>query len=74
MSRQPKSIAAISDEILAEVEREDRVKTAEVTAVQTAALQPTEIGQLLHKVAEELRIASVDVSYDDVRKYLESAQ
>jgi len=61
------SLETLSAEILADLERDERVKTAEVEAVRAA--QPrfrTELGQLLHKVAEELRAATDEVSWGDL--------
>lgn len=67
----PKNISTISDEILAEVEQGERVKLAEVTAVREATPRfATEIGQLMHKVAEDLRAAPREVTYDDLNTYL----
>jgi hypothetical protein len=71
----PKNITEISNEILAEVEREEQVKLAEVTAIREATPRHvTEIGTLLHKVAEDLRATPRDVTYDDLRTYLENRQ
>ena len=67
----PKSISKISDEILAEVEQGERVKTAEVEAIRAATPRySTEIGELMHKVAEELRGAPADVTYTDLDSFL----
>jgi hypothetical protein len=66
-----KNIETISDEILAEVEQGERVKLAEVAAVREATPRyATEIGQLMHKVAEDLRATPREVTYDDLTAYL----
>ena len=71
MSRRPKNISAITDEILAEITAAERVKTAEVEALRaTTPSHRTEISQLLHKVAAELRTNASDVTYDDVNQLL----
>ena len=69
--RTPKNIAAVSDEILAEIEQGERTKLAEVTAAHAAVpAYETEIGELLHKVAEDLRAVPVRVTYNDLDMFL----
>ena len=73
MSRnRPKSISAFSEEVLAEVESAERVKQAEVQAVRAATPRhSTELGQLMHKAAEELRgSAEPEVTYEDLEAFL----
>ena len=71
MSRRPKNISAVTDEILAEVASAERVKTAEIEALRaTTPTHRTEMSQLLHKVAEELRTSASDVTYEDVNQLL----
>jgi hypothetical protein len=67
-----KDIGTVSDEILAEVKQAERVKLAEAAAVRAATPRYTsEISALMHKVAEDLRATSRDVSYADLGAYLE---
>jgi hypothetical protein len=69
--RQPKTLVAVTDEILAEVTAHERVKTAEINALRDVTpSHQTEIGQLLHKVAEDLRHTAVDVTYEDLNQYV----
>ncbi len=72
MSRaKPRSLAAISAEVLAEVERAERVKQAELATVGAAgASHRSDLGQLLHKVAEELQCSSHDVTYEDLHAFV----
>lgn len=67
------TISAVADGVLAEVERVQMTKTAEVEAVRSATPKhSSEIGDLMHKVAEELRSTSVDVTYDDIAEAMGS--
>lgn len=69
--RTSKSIAAISDEILAEIEDGERTKLAEIAAVHVATpAYETEMGELLHKVAEDLRAVPAQVTYNDLDMFL----
>ncbi len=72
MSRRPSaSFEDVTDGILAEVRSTSRIKTAELEAVRAATpSHATEIGQLLHKVAEELRTSPPDVTYEDLHRFL----
>jgi len=73
--RPPVDISTISDAILAEVEQNEQVKLAEVTAIREATPRyTTEIGELLHKVAEDIRATPCDITYNDLRTYLENRQ
>ena len=66
-----KNITTISNEILAEVEQGEQIKLAEISAVRDATPRyTTEIGLLMHKVAEDLRAAPREVTYDDLDTYL----
>jgi len=70
MRRSSRNLSLVTDEILSEVASVERVKHAEISALH--AVTPshhTEVGQLLHKAAEELR-AEPEVSYDDVRQFM----
>ena len=71
----PKNISTISDEILAEVDQNEHVKLAEIAAVREATPRyTTEIGLLMHKVAEDLRASQGEVTYADLAIYLEKRQ
>ena len=71
----PKNISTISDEILAEVDQSERIKLAEIAAVHDATPRySTEIGALMHKVAEDLRATRGEVTYADLAAYLETRQ
>lgn len=68
---QQRSISDVADQVLAEVKRVERVKVAELEAVRAATPRhKTEVGALMHKVAEELRATPVEVTYDDLAAYL----
>ena len=61
------TISAVADGVLADVERVQMTKTAEVEAVRAATPKhSSDVGALMHKLAEELRSTSVDVTYDDI--------
>ena len=67
------NISALADGVLADVERVQMTKTAEVEAVRAATPKHfSEIGTLMHKVAAELRSTSVDVTYDDIAEAMGS--
>lgn len=69
--RPSKNIGAIADEILAEVSHAERIKTAEVEAIRNIPRgYQTDIGQLLHKLAQDLRSVPAEVTYDDLRDCL----
>jgi len=66
------SLAALSENVLAEVEGEQRVKSAEMAALRAARPDScSEIAQLLHKVAEEIRSTPPDVTYEDLAAYMQ---
>jgi hypothetical protein len=70
-----RSIAAIADEILAEVESEERIKVAEIAAIHAATPKyMSETGELLHKVAEDLRVVPSQVTYNDLEMFLGAKQ
>lgn len=69
--RPSKSIAAVSDEILTEITQGEQVKLA---AVVVEPAYETEIGELLHKVAEDLRAVPVQVTYNDLDMFLGEQQ
>ncbi len=72
MTRRTTDLAQVSADILAEVENAERVKQAEVSAVHAATPRfKSELGQLMHKVAEELRNDTNEVTYDDLRAFQE---
>jgi hypothetical protein len=65
------SFAALSERVLAEVEGEQRVKSAEIAAIREANPDScSEIAQLLHKVASEIRSAPSDITYDDMANFM----
>lgn len=71
-SKRVTSLAALSERVLAEVESEHRVKTAEVAAIRAAAPDTrSEIAQLLHKVAEEVRSTPSNITYDDLANFMQ---
>jgi hypothetical protein len=73
--RTPKNIATVSDEILAEIERGEQVKLAALDAERAAVpVYETEIGELLHKVAEDLRAVPDQVTYNDLDMFLGEQQ
>jgi len=70
-----KSIAAVSDEILAELEHGEQTKLAAAAASRAAEpAYATEIGELLHKVAEDLRVVPAQVTYNDLDMFLGDLQ
>lgn len=72
MKRSPlDSISAFADSVLAGVEQEQATKTAEVVAVRNATPK-SEMATLMHKLAEDLRSTSVDVTYDDIAEAMGS--
>jgi len=69
-----KSLAAVSAQILAEVEAEERTKMAELAAVhESTPTVGSEIGELMRKVAGELRAAEEEVTYDDLERFVGGA-
>ena len=66
------SIASLADQVLAEVAQGERSKEAQLAAVRAAsAPPPSDLGELLHKVAAELRAAPSDeVTFGDIEDYL----
>jgi len=71
MSRSPRNLASVADEILENVAAAERIKTAEAAVVKSSTpTHTTEISNLLHKMAEELRVESPDVTWDDVHALL----
>jgi hypothetical protein len=70
-----KSIATVSNEILAEVEREEQTKLAQDAAAEAATPRfESAIGELLHKVAEDLRAVPSQVTYNDLEMFLGDQQ
>lgn len=70
-----KSIATVSDKILAEVERGEQTKLAEIAANKvTSPRFKSDIGELLHKVAEDLRAVPGQVTYNDLEMFLGEQQ
>jgi hypothetical protein len=64
MSR--KHLSLVVDEVLADANAVAQRKTAETRAIKVAAAQPkTETARSLRALADEIRTASDDVSYDD---------
>ena len=72
MARAPlQSLQAVADEVLHEVDQAAFMKRAETEIVREAARQPsTELGQLLHKVADTVRASDDDVTYEDLNAFL----
>lgn len=67
------NISALADNVLADVERVQMMKTAEVEAVRAATPKPVSVmGSLMHKLAEDLRSTAVDVTYDDIAEAMRS--
>lgn len=61
------TIASVASSVLAEVEKADQIKTAEIQAVRAATPSSTsDLGTLMHKLAAELRSADEDVTYQDL--------
>jgi hypothetical protein len=64
-------LAAVSAQILAEVDAEERVKVAELAALHDAVPRfRSDLGALLRKVAEELRGSTDEVTYDDLDRFV----
>ena len=71
MSRPTVSLSELTASVLAEAESAERIKVAEHQAVRAATPTTTgELSQLMHKVAEELRAAPAEVTFEDVRQFL----
>ena len=67
MSRAQQHLSLVVDEVLAAANEAMQRKTAETTAIKVAAAQPkTEMARGLRALANEIRTASNDVSYDDL--------
>lgn len=67
------NISIIADDVLADVERAQMTKTAEVAAVRAATPKhESEMGALMHKLAVDLRSTTVDVTYDDIAEAMGS--
>ena len=67
-------LSTLADEVLAEVEGAARVKAAELAAVRAVApSHETEIGCVLHKVAEAVRADTSDVTYADLDQFMRRA-
>ena len=66
------SISSLADQVLAEVAQSERSKEAQLAAVrQASAPPPSDLGEMLHKVAAELRNApSDDVTFEDIENHL----
>ena len=59
-------LSLVVDEVLAEANAATQRKTSEATAIKIAAAQPkTEMARGLRALANEVRTASDDVTYDD---------
>lgn len=67
MNRTHQHLSLVVDEVLAEANAASHRKTAETHAIKVAAAQPkTETARGLRALADEVRTASSDVSYDDL--------
>lgn len=67
MSRAQQHLSLVVDEVLAAANEATQRKTAEATAIKVAAAQSkTETARGLRALADNIRIASNDVSYDDL--------
>ncbi len=66
------SLSKLADEVLAEVDAAEFTKKAEREIVKTAsALPTTDLGQLLHKVAEAvLNDSGAEISYNDLNAFI----
>lgn len=68
--REVDSIAALADQVLAEVASDERAKEAHIAAVRTAGSPPSELGALIHKLAAELRAdTSDDITFADIENH-----
>lgn len=64
-----KDLSQLATSVMREVEKGQLVKQAELAYTNRAALE-TETGQLLMKVAEQLRIeVSAGITYDDLARF-----
>lgn len=73
MARMPlKSLQETADEVLREVDNDAMVKRAEQEIVRTVSRQPkTELGQLLHKVAEVVRASDdSEITYGELNEFI----
>ena len=67
MSRSRQHLSLVVDEVLAAANDVALRKTAETHAIKVAAAQPkTEVARELRTLADTVRTASDDVSYDDL--------
>lgn len=67
------SIGKLAEEIVEGVKQNALLKIAQHEVIKEASAQPhlkTEVGKLLHKVAQDLRRKSEDVSVADVQAFL----
>lgn len=71
MSRTP-DISTLSTQILAEVENDERIKQAEIAVIREVAPGfQTEIGQMMRKIAADLRNENNEVTYEDLNTFRE---
>jgi len=64
-----KDLSQLAASVMAEVEKDELVKQAEVAYTKRAALK-TDTGQMLMKVAEQLRIeGSAGITYTDLARF-----
>ncbi len=68
------SIGQIAASILDEVKANKLIKLAQHTIIKEATQRPmptTDVGKLLHKLAEEVRSGHTEVSVADVKQFVE---
>lgn len=68
------SIGKIAEELLSDVKSNKLIKLAQQTIIKEATVRPaptTDVGKLLHKLAEEVRSGRVEVSIADVKQFVE---
>lgn len=69
--RERPSLTALAESVLADAEQAEQTKTAQRVAERKAVASPlSAVGTLLHKVAGELRAAPLDVTFDDLARFL----
>lgn len=74
MNRPVTSLSDLSASVMADVENAERTKTAQLEAVRVATpTHLTELGTLMHKVAEELRSPPPEVTYEDLALFFKGA-
>ena len=74
MSKKLASLSSVADDVLADIAKLETVKTAKAEEDRLASLPPpSELGTLLHKLANDLREAPVEVTDEDLQNFLKGA-